>query len=385
MAALSPPLCFAAWRVEAFFFCFFLFRWVLQIVLHLIRGVAVHESSFCSREDALGACGRPCDPLSCLLFTALWVRCSQSKVLQETSSAKDVDLTCSITFLFNDATCLPVGPMSLDWPVNPFGRSDSSGPSFPPDASSDGLRRVALRASERSRWKDRVFFKHNHRYYNVLQGGMDVGPSFLKACDLLLGTPGALLDLFSLGKGPRSSNSTISKNFWITTTSFVSKKYMEKTSFYKLSRTWVRDFGSLVHFFQIMKMRKDRHISVVCELFWAISTLVIQKKDDLMLRTKHSLIATQERLLCSIFFPYVLENAQSDYTRTDATALGVIRTLSRIDHIFINSSMAEARDFHCSSHVVENFGKKTIPSDHAAVRLVIQKPSRRGPQNKRIP
>ena len=47
--------------------------------------------------------------------------------------------------------------------------------------------------------------------------------------------------------------------------------------------------------------------------------------------------------------------------------------------------MAEARDFHCSSHVVENFGKKTIPSDHAAVRLVIQKTTNRGHQNKRIP
>ena len=42
--------------------------------------------------------------------------------------------------------------------------------------------------------------------------------------------------------------------------------------------------------------------------------------------------------------------------------------------------MAEARDFHCSSHVVENLGKKTIPSDHAAVRLVIQKPTHRGQQ-----
>ena len=47
--------------------------------------------------------------------------------------------------------------------------------------------------------------------------------------------------------------------------------------------------------------------------------------------------------------------------------------------------MAEARDFRCSSHVVENFGKETIPSDHAAVRLVIQKPTHRGDQNKRIP
>ena len=85
------------------------------------------------------------------------------------------------------------------------------------------------------------------------------------------------------------------------------------------------------------------------------------------------------------FFPYILEVAQSDYTRRDSSAVGNIRTMSRIDRIFINFPMAEARDFHCSSHVVENLGKKTIPSDHAAVRLVIQEPTKRGHQSKRIP
>ena len=87
------------------------------------------------------------------------------------------------------------------------------------------------------------------------------------------------------------------------------------------------------------------------------------------------------------FFPYVLEIAQSDYTR-DSSAVGNIRTLSRIDRFFFlfqNLLLAEARDFHGSSHVVENFGKKTLPSDHAAVRLVIQKAISRRHQNKRIP
>ena len=39
--------------------------------------------------------------------------------------------------------------------------------------------------------------------------------------------------------------------------------------------------------------------------------------------------------------------------------------------------MAEARDFHCYSHVFENLGNRTIPSDQA-VRLVVQKPTYRG-------
>ena len=75
------------------------------------------------------------------------------------------------------------------------------------------------------------------------------------------------------------------------------------------------------------------------------------------------------------FSPHVLEIARPDYTRRDSAALGIIRTLSRIDRIFINLPMAEARDFHCYSHVFENLGNRTIPSDHAAVRLVIQKRS----------
>ena len=47
--------------------------------------------------------------------------------------------------------------------------------------------------------------------------------------------------------------------------------------------------------------------------------------------------------------------------------------------------MAEARDFHCSSHVDENLGKKTLPSDHVAVRTVIQKPVNRRHLSKHTP
>ena len=50
------------------------------------------------------------------------------------------------------------------------------------------------------------------------------------------------------------------------------------------------------------------------------------------------------------FFPHVLEINQPDYTRSDFTVLGIIRTLWIIDRIFINLPMAEALDFHCSSH-----------------------------------
>ena len=67
-------------------------------------------------------------------------------------------------------------------------------------------------------------------------------------------------------------------------------------------------------------------------------------------------------------FPRVLEIAQPDYTRRDSSVSGVIRTLSSVDKAFINIPIAEARDFHCSSHVFENLGKRSIPSEHAAGR-----------------
>ena len=85
------------------------------------------------------------------------------------------------------------------------------------------------------------------------------------------------------------------------------------------------------------------------------------------------------------FFPRVLEIAQPYFTRRDSTADGTMRTLSRIGVAFINLPMAEARDFHCYSHVLENLGEQSIPSDHAAVREVIHKPTFRGHQGKRIP
>ena len=72
-------------------------------------------------------------------------------------------------------------------------------------------------------------------------------------------------------------------------------------------------------------------------------------------------------------FPNILEISQPDYTTRDSSVGGVIRTLSRIDRIFINMPMAEVRDFHCYSHVFENLGNRTIPSDHTVVRLVIKR------------
>ena len=55
-----------------------------------------------------------------------------------------------------------------------------------------------------------------------------------------------------------------------------------------------------------------------------------------------------------------------------------------IDKAFYPSAVAEARNFHCYSHVCENFGKRSLPNDHAVVRVVIQKRMSGCNQDKRI-
>ena len=92
--------------------------------------------------------------------------------------------------------------------------------------------------------------------------------------------------------------------------------------------------------------------------FWVTSTSVIRKKDDNVWNQSFTDGDPGKTAVFHSFFPHVLEVAQSDYTRRDSTALGVIRTLSRIDRIFINLPMAEAREFHCYSHVFENLGTR---------------------------
>ena len=52
---------------------------------------------------------------------------------------------------------------------------------------------------------------------------------------------------------------------------------------------------------------------------------------------------------------------------------------------FAHAPTAEVRDFHCYSHVSDNLGELSIPSDHVAERIVVQKPTNRCDQVKRNP
>ena len=68
-------------------------------------------------------------------------------------SAKVIDMTCSKMFPIKATTCSQVGPMSLDWLVDPFARFDFSRSSPSPEVPSGEQQRGALPASTRSRWR----------------------------------------------------------------------------------------------------------------------------------------------------------------------------------------------------------------------------------------
>ena len=192
-----------------------------------------------------------------LLFSALWLRCNQSTSVQETQSAKDTDMTCSKTLPIKATTCLQVGPMSLDWPVDPWARFDFSRSSLPPEVPSGEQQLGAFPACTRP-VGDRTLFKHNRRYCNVPKGGMDVAVSFPKACGVLLGTPGPRWICFTQTKEQRAQTQIFQKDSLTPTTFDVSRRCMERTSIFRLFRYWLRDFGSLLTLFLITRTREGR-------------------------------------------------------------------------------------------------------------------------------
>ena len=152
---------------------------------------------------------------------------------------------------FKDATSLLVGPMSLDWPVNPFGRFDSSRSSLPPDVPSGEQQLRAFPASIHSRWRQDALQTQPQTLQRTTRWD-GCGPFLSEGLRCITWNTRGLV---GSEKGTENSNSNISKDSWTTTTSFVSRKCMERASFFRLSRCWLRDFDSLVPFYLTMRMR----------------------------------------------------------------------------------------------------------------------------------
>ena len=140
--------------------------------------------------------------------------------------------------------------MSLEWPVNPFGRS---APVVPSGDRQEG----ALSASDRSRWRQDAL-QAQPQILQRTAGWDGCGPlPFRRLAMYYLERPGPCWICFLQTKGQRVQTQLSQKTLW-TTTSFVSRKCMERTSFFQPSRCWLRDFDSLVQFILIVNMREDR-------------------------------------------------------------------------------------------------------------------------------
>ena len=99
----------------------------------------------------------------------------------------------------------------------------------------------------------------------------------------------------------------------------------------------------------------------------------------------HAPMATWERLVSSILSFHTSLRLPNLTTREETPQPFVSYALFQgLIVFFIDLLMVEAPDFHCYSHVFENLRNETIPSDHAAARLVIQRPTNRGHQSKTL-
>ena len=103
-------------------------------------------------EDHLYECGRPHDTLSCLFFTALWLRKSQP-ILTQVQQTNDIDLICYETLPTKAVACFHVGPMSLGWSVALPAGSDQSSSSSSHEDPNDEHPEDALPAPLHFRWR----------------------------------------------------------------------------------------------------------------------------------------------------------------------------------------------------------------------------------------
>ena len=204
----SSPFCRLASHAV---FCGFPPRWVLYVVLSLTRSIIVLDATHCSKEDSLYECERPCDALSRLFLFFPMASERPIHIVQETQPAKDIDLTCFKTFPIEATTCLQVGPMSLEWPVDPFAGFDHSRSSLSPEVPSDDQRRDALPASTRSRWRQNAL-QPPLQVLQVVAGWDGCGPFLSGGLRCITWNTRGLIGSVFPNRRTESSNSNISRD-----------------------------------------------------------------------------------------------------------------------------------------------------------------------------
>ena len=125
----------------------------------------------------------------------------------------------------------------------------------------------------------------------------------------------------------------------------------------------------------VLFTRIGLHIPMVWALFWVTSTSVIQKKDDSMSGTRHPLMATQRRLPCSTLSFHTSLRLPNLSTREGTPLPLGGHTHSFKDRSYFLSIYPWLKHeiFIATPMSSRTWWKRTNLSDHAAVRLVIQK------------
>ena len=115
-------------------------------------------------------------------------------------------------FPIKTATCLQVGPMSLEWPVDPFARCDLSRPSLFPEVPNNDQQRGALPASTRSHWRQNAL-QAPPQVLQRITGWDGHGPFLAEGLQCITWNTRVSLDLFSLSRRPVNSSSNTSNFF----------------------------------------------------------------------------------------------------------------------------------------------------------------------------
>ena len=116
---------------------------------------------------------------------------------------------------------------------------------------------------------DRILYKHQRKYYSVVQDGMDVALSFLEVCGVLLGTPGVSLDRFFSKQKNREFKLKYLKKLFATKNILCLQEVHGKDKYLQSIQVLARDLGFFGTFFFLLKTKtREGRLSAFTGIFF---------------------------------------------------------------------------------------------------------------------
>ena len=180
----------------------------------------------------------------------------RSILTQEVQPVKDIDFTCYKTLPIKTITCLPMGPIFLEWPVALPPECEQSCSSSSQRDSNDEHLENTLPALPHSRWSR-----------DALQPQVQQDTAGRDTCGhfpdgglrcVTWNTGGSPLGRFFLHKETGNSSSTISGSPLKTTMSSVSRRYTGRMNSSRLFKCGPRDSRYLVRSLLVTRIQEDR-------------------------------------------------------------------------------------------------------------------------------